>query len=151
MREAWQNKKLSKEYYFIYIDATYLPIRRNREVDKEAFHVIMGVTKDLKREILGIYNYPSESSLGYKEIFIDLRRRGFRKSLLCIADGFKRIKKALQEEFPGIPLQTCLFYKLKNLKSRIRSNKWQEFLSDFHSVFKKEETIIIQKKMSYWN
>lgn len=38
-RIAWQNKALKSEYYFIYIDALFMPIRRGT-VEKEAFYIV---------------------------------------------------------------------------------------------------------------
>jgi len=136
-REEWQNKKLDKEYYFLYVDATYIPVRRDGSVEKEAFYIVLGLTKEFKREILGVYTYPTETSAAYQQVFSNLKKRGFEKCLLVIADGFNGIKKAMKEEFPNIPLQTCLFHKKKNLKPHIRAHKWTEFLYDFNNGFRR--------------
>jgi transposase-like protein len=42
-------------------------------VSKEAFYIVLGVKKDMRREILGIYNQPKESSENWKDMFHDLK------------------------------------------------------------------------------
>ncbi|MGI6393458.1 MAG: IS256 family transposase [bacterium] len=136
IRESWLNRKLDKEYFFVFVDAIYLPVRRDT-VESEAFYIIMGLNKEFKREILGIYNFPSESTAGWESAFEDLKERGFEKCLMFIADGFKGIKKAVKNQFPQHKLQLCLVHKLSNLKKRIRSSAFQELREDFNAVFKK--------------
>jgi len=45
---------------------------------------VLGVNENMKREVLGIYNIPSESSSGWKEIFKHLKSRGLANSGLFI-------------------------------------------------------------------
>jgi putative transposase len=59
-REAWLARPVEDEYYFIFIDALWIPVRRDN-VSKEAFYIVLGLRKDLKREVLGVYNIPVES------------------------------------------------------------------------------------------
>lgn len=64
---AFQNRKLNKHYVVIYADATFLNVRRDC-VDKEALHVLMGITPDGKKEVLSYGLYPTESAENYSEM-----------------------------------------------------------------------------------
>jgi putative transposase len=97
-RESWQNKKLEKNYYFVYIDALNIAVRRD-SVTKEAFYVVLGVKEDLTREILGVYNIPMETIEGWRKVFEDLKNRGFEKTLMIIADGLAELETIIAEEF----------------------------------------------------
>ncbi len=50
--ESFRMKPLQEEYAVIYLDATYLPIRRD-SVSKEAIHIALGIRMDGTKEILG--------------------------------------------------------------------------------------------------
>jgi len=77
-REAWLNRPISSEYYFIYIDALMINVKRDT-VEKEAFYIVLGLKPDLKREVLGVYNIPVESSTGWRTVLKDLKKEVFAK------------------------------------------------------------------------
>ena len=71
--ERWKNRLLELKYPVLYIDATYIPLKRD-SVEKEAVYAILGLREDGKREILG-YFIPggAEKTRMWREIFIDLK------------------------------------------------------------------------------
>lgn len=137
-REYWQNRPLEKDYYFIYVDALFIPVRRDT-VSKEAFYVVIGLKKDLKRDILGIYNIPMESSEGWREVFKDIKRRGVSNVLMIIADGIQYLENVVREEFPKTKLQKCLVHKIRSIILKVRNTHKKEIAEDFRAVFKLEE------------
>jgi len=96
MIKEWTDKRLEEQYYVIYIDTIRIPVRRD-SVSKEAFYIILGLRKDLRREILGVYNLPEESKEGWKEVIKDIKRRGVKEVLLFIIDEFKGIDEVIME------------------------------------------------------
>jgi transposase-like protein len=138
-REAWQQRALEKEYYFIYIDALYIPVRRDT-VRKEAFYIVLGLRKDLKRDILGVYNIPVESAEGWRDVFKDIKKRGVEKVLMFIADGLTGLKKIVNEEFPASKFQRCVVHKKKNILLKARTDDKELLSADLKKVFKLEDT-----------
>ena len=55
----------------------------------------MGVKEDKTRDVLGIFNRPTESATGWKEMFQALQDRGIRNIGLLVADGLKYLEDAL--------------------------------------------------------
>lgn len=133
-RVAWQNKRLVSEYYFIYIDALFMPIRRET-VEKEAFYIVFGMRPDLTREILGVYNIPQESASGWREVFYDLKQRGLNKCLMVIADGLAGLSQVVNEELPRTRFQRCIVHKIRNLLIKVRASDKKALSDDFKKVF----------------
>ncbi|AJI74614.1 transposase, Mutator family protein [Francisella philomiragia subsp. philomiragia ATCC 25015] len=129
-RIAWQNKSLVSEYYFIYIDALFMPIRRET-VEKEAFYIVFGMRPDLTREVLGVYNIPQESASGWREVFHNLKQRGLNKCLMLVAD----LSQVIGEELPGTKFQRCIIHKIRNLLIKIRASDKRALSDDFKKVF----------------
>ena len=71
---AFHNRKLNKRYVVIYADATFLNVRRDC-VDKEALHILMGITPDGKKEVLSYGLYPTESAENYSEMLTYIKTR----------------------------------------------------------------------------
>ena len=155
--DAWLSRKLMSEYYFIYIDALYVPIRRNT-VQNEAIYIVLGLKKDLRREILGVYNIPTESASGWNEVFTDLKNRGLKKVLMVVADGLTGLEEVVKNKLPNAFLQKCLVHKIRNILLRVRSSDKQALVEDFKLVFRLEEpnysideaTKNLEKFLSKW-
>ena len=137
-RIRWQSRKLDEEYYFVFVDALGINIRRNT-VENEAFYIVLGLKKDLTREILGVYTFPTEREAGWDEAFEDLQSRGVKNIAMLIGDGFKGIQNAVLKKFPGIKFQRCIVHKYRNAVKHIRKSDEEEFHEDFYDVFKRGE------------
>lgn len=72
----WLECSLESYYHVVFIDCVHIKIHRKRSVDTEAFYVILAVKEDKTREVLGIYNKPTENALGWGEMLNDLYERG---------------------------------------------------------------------------
>ena len=132
--ESWRNRPLSANWAVIYIDAVFVKVRRDT-VQSEAFYVLLGLKEDLKREVLGIYNYPTESSSSWIEIAKDIKKRGVKNINLWVSDDLTGIEDALKQEFPTTPLQTCIVHYERNLMKHIRPNHKHEFGKDLKEIF----------------
>ena len=139
IRKAWQERKLDEDYYFVYIDAIHIAVRRET-VQKEAFYIVIGLKKDLTREILGVYNIPQESAFGWEEPLKNLKERGVKRVLMFIADGLTGLENIIKKEFPKSFFQKCLVHKVRNVMTKVRANEKEEIANDFFEVFKLEES-----------
>ena len=74
--EQWLNRRLSSHYLAIYIDATFITTRRDKQVSKEAYYTILGVLEDGSREMLSVVNHPTEGAICWKEELEELKERG---------------------------------------------------------------------------
>ncbi len=146
--ELWRNRPLDENWAVIYIDALFVKVRRDT-VQSEAFYVLLGVKEDYTREVLGIYNYPTESSSNWIEICEDIKQRGVKQVNLFVSDGLKGIEDALKQGFPTTPLQTCIVHYQRNLMRHVRPKDRTEFGSDLKEIFvadKSDDTIEKAKK-----
>ena len=75
--ERWRNRSVKEEYFALYVDATFLHVRRG-SVEKEPVYVVVGLNWDGTREVLGFWLFGSEgeSSINWQEVFGELKSRG---------------------------------------------------------------------------
>lgn len=138
-RKRWQQKTLSSDYYFIYIDALYTKIRRTT-VASEAIYVVMGLKTNLEREVLGIYSIPQESASGWEEVLNDLRKRGLKRFIMCIADGLSNLEEALGKVYPKALLQKCVVHKIRNILLKVRAKDKAQIADDLRDIFDLDNT-----------
>ncbi len=134
--EQWLSRSLEGYYPVVFIDAIHIKVHRKRSVENEAFYVVMAVKEDKTREVLGIFNRPSESATGWEGMFQLLRERGVEKIGLMVADGLKYLENALSRIFPGTPLQKCVTHLKRNMLSRVRHGDKREMADDLRDVFR---------------
>jgi transposase-like protein len=134
--EAWLSRSLESYYPVVFVDAIHIKIHRKRTVETEAFYVLLGVKEDKTREVLGIYNNPTESATGWKEMFEKLRERGVERIGLLVADGLIGLPTALCEVYPTTRLQRCVTHLKRNLLNKVRHGDKKALSDDLRDVFR---------------
>jgi len=132
---AWLQRPLQNYYPIVYIDATYIYVRREESVSKEAFYTVLGVRPDRTREVLSIVNFPHESASGWKSVFKDLKERGVENIDLFVCDGLSGIEDAIASNFSNSQVQLCVVHLERNVLKNIKSKDKEEVASDLKDVF----------------
>ncbi|WP_461183826.1 IS256 family transposase, partial [Virgibacillus kimchii] len=132
--ESWQERKLQKRYSVLYLDGTYLKLRRD-DVDNEVVYLVIGITEDGYREILGFYVGGQESSLGWKEILLDLYKRGAEEVLLGVFDGLPGLEDAMKEVYPKADVQRCVVHKIRNAINAVRKKDQTAIAEDLKPIY----------------
>lgn len=133
--EEWRSRPLLRHYEAIMIDATYLSVRRGESVSKEAFFCVMGLKEDGSREMLGVYNNPTEGSGIWCDFFQDLKTRGVENVGLIISDGLNGIENVAQEYFPDVEVQLCTVHLKREIEKKLRPKDKAEILGKIKEVF----------------
>ncbi|WP_423764137.1 IS256 family transposase [Lactiplantibacillus pentosus] len=102
--QAFQQRRLASQYAAIFLDATYLPLKRDT-VQKEAVHIAIGIRPD-----------------GTKDV------------LLFVADGLVGLDEGLNRHFPKAKRQRCLVHVGRDLMNKVRVKDRKAVISDFKQV-----------------
>ena len=132
----WLERSLESYYPILFVDCVHIKIHRKRSVDTEAFYVMLAVKEDKTREVIGIYNKPTESAQGWGEMLNDIYERGVRKIGLICADGLKGLEDVVCEVFPKTPLQRCTTHIKRNVLKDVRHGDKNEVAEDLKVVFR---------------
>ncbi len=87
---AFKSRALNDKYVAIFMDATYIPLKR-QTVSKEAIYIAIGIREDGTKEVLSYAIAPTESTYVWNELLQDINSRGVQEVLLFITDGLKGI------------------------------------------------------------
>jgi putative transposase len=133
--EAFNKRTLSARYVCVYLDATFIPVRRET-VSKEAVYLAVGIREDGTKEVLAYTIAPTESAFNWQELLVDLKERGVEEVLLFISDGLKGMADAILSVFPKSQYQTCLVHVARNLSHKVRVEDRSEICDDFKTVYR---------------
>ena len=111
--DAFLNRPLEGEWPYLWLDATYIKVRRCGRIVSVAAIVAVAVNLDGRREVLGIAIQPSEAEVFWGEFLRALADRGLRGVKLIIADEHKGLKAAAAKVL-GATIQRCRVHFMRN-------------------------------------
>ncbi|BAI79792.1 transposase, IS654 family [Deferribacter desulfuricans SSM1] len=137
--EKYHNRRFDRWYPVLFIDGTYLKLRRDT-VSSEVVYTVMGIDEEGHKEILSFYLFggSGESALNWKELLYELRERGLQEPVLVIADGLKGIKEAVLEVYPKVDFQSCVVHKVRSSLSKIRKYDESAVTEDMKNIYMQE-------------
>jgi putative transposase len=115
----WSKRDLSaKRYVYFWIDGIHVQARL--ENDAQCLLVIIGATPEGKKELVGLIDGVRESAQSWKELLLDLKRRGLAMGPeLAIADGGLGFWQAIEEVWPKTRGQRCWVHKSANVLNKL--------------------------------
>jgi putative transposase len=115
----WSKRDLSaKRYVYFWIDGIHVQARL--ENDAQCLLVIIGATPEGKKELVGLIDGVRESAQSWKELLLDLKRRGLAIGPeLAIADGGLGFWQAIEEVWPKTRGQRCWVHKSANVLNKL--------------------------------
>ena len=115
----WSKRSLEgKQYVYVWADGVHFNIRL--EEDRQCILVLMGATKDGRKELIGIADGYRESAQSWKELLLDIKSRGFDVDpKLATGDGALGFWKAVREVWPATREQRCCVHKTANVLDKL--------------------------------
>jgi len=133
--ESWQDRSLSGAHYvYIWADGIYFNIRLDE--DRPCMLVLIGVTEEGRKELIGIHDGARESKQSWKDFLQNLRSRGMTQSpSLAIGDGALGFWAALEEEFPQCRQQRCWVHKTANILDKMPKSVQPNAKTMIHEMY----------------
>ncbi|SDR63864.1 Transposase (or an inactivated derivative) [Rhizobiales bacterium GAS113] len=115
----WSKRDLSAERYgYFWVDGIHVQARLEDEA--QCLLVIIGATPEGKKELVGLTDGVRESAQSWRELLLDLRRRGLAMApQLAVADGALGFWQAVEEVWPKTRGQRCWVHKTANVLNKL--------------------------------
>ena len=111
----FRNRRLTRPYPFIFIDATYLKVRENHRIVSKAFMVAIATNSEGKREIIGFDVHDNESDNTWFMFMESLKKRGLTGVKMITSDAHPGIIHAISKTFPSTAWQRCQTHFSRNI------------------------------------
>lgn len=136
--DEWSQRSLEgQEYAYVWADGVHTNLRL--EEDRQCLLVLMGATKDGKKELIAMTDGHRESAQSWKELLLEVKRRGLAaEPKLAIGDGALGFWKALFEVFPNTREQRCWVHKTANVLDKLPKGKQPKAKAMIHNVWMAE-------------
>ena len=133
---SWKSRMLDPVYTICWLDAIHYKVKdENGRAVTRALYNILGINKDGRKELLGMYVSKSEGANFLLEVLTDLQNHGVKDILICCIDGQKGFPDAIPSVFPESSVQLCIVNHICNSIKYVGSRHQKEFIKDLLTVY----------------
>ena len=132
---AWQNRPLEKVYPFIFMDAVHYKVKEDHRYVTKAAYVVLGITMDGRKDILGVWIGEHESSKFWLNVLNDLKSRGVSDVYLFCTDGLCGMMQAITAVYPKSRLQRCIVHQIRSSTRYVSYKDIKQVAADLKKIY----------------
>ena len=143
--QQWSRRSLeATRYVYVWADGVYFNVRLESQGNqRQCILVLMGATTDGKKELLAIIDGYRESEQSWREVLLDVRRRGLViDPALAIADGALGFWAAARKIWPGTREQRCWVHKTANILNKMPKSIQPKAKDMLHEIWMAETKLL---------
>ena len=133
---AWQNRPLEKVYPFVFMDAIHYKVKEDHRYITKAAYVVLGITTDGRKDILGVWIGEHESSKFWLNVLNELKSRGIMDVYLFCTDGLCGMMQAIEAVFPNSRLQRCIVHQIRASTRFVSYKDIKQVIADLKKIYK---------------
>lgn len=131
--EAYHQRHLSDKFFCVYLDATYIPLKRVT-YEREAVYIAVGIKPNGHKEVIDYCIAPTENIEIWSEMLKGFKSRGLEQVELFLSDGVVGMKEAICQSYPKAHFQRCLVHVMRNISAKMRVDDRQKALDEFKQI-----------------
>ncbi len=139
--QSWSRRSLEGQHYvYVWADGVYFNVRLESESNRrQCILVLMGATAAGKKELIAVIDGYRESEQSWKELLLDVRRRGLvMDPALAIGDGALGFWAAVRKVWPATREQRCWVHKTANILNKMPKSVQPKAKGMLHEVWMAE-------------
>lgn len=134
--KEWQQRPLEELYCIVWLDAMFYKVKEEGRTQTRCVYNVLGITREGKKEVLGMYVSHSEGANFWLGVINDLKQRGVVDILIACIDGLKGFPEAILTIFPGTEIQSCIVHQIRNSLKYVASKDQKAFMSELKPVYR---------------
>ena len=110
---AWQQRPLDRMYPVVIFDALRVKIRDEGLVRNKAVYLALGVDRDGRKDVLGLWVEQTEGAGFWLRVMTELKSRGVDDILVALVDGLVGFPEAITTVFPQTQVHHCVVHLVR--------------------------------------
>jgi len=132
---AWQNRPLEEVYLIVWMDGIVFKVRENSKVVNKTVYIAVGLRRDGKKEVLGLWLGKNESASFWMSVLTDMKARGVMDILITATDNLNGFTGTIQTVFPRSKTQICVVHQIRNACRYVVWKDKKEFTADMKQIY----------------
>jgi putative transposase len=134
--KEWQQRQLEQLYCIVWLDAMFYKVKEEGRSQTRCVYNILGITREGKKEVLGMYVSHSEGANFWLGVINDLKQRGVEDILIACIDNLRGFDEAIRTIYPETEIQSCVVHQIRNSLKYVASKDQKIFMSELKPVYK---------------
>lgn len=136
LMNEWRNRPLEAVYPFVFLDCMHYKVRDNGSVESRAIYNILGISREGKKDLIGIYLSENEGAKFWLSVLTDLKQRGVEDILIACIDGLKGFPEAIEAVFPKTKIQLCIIHQIRTSIRFVPEKDKKAVIADLKPIYK---------------
>jgi transposase-like protein len=132
---AWQNRPLESVYLIVWMDGIVFKVRENSKVINKTIYLAVGLNRDGKKEVLGMWLGKNESAAFWLGVLTDLKARGVEDILITATDNLNGFTQTIKQVFPQSQTQICVVHQIRNSARYVVWKDKKAFTKDMKQIY----------------
>ncbi len=132
---AWQNRPLEPVYLITWMDGIVFKVRENSKVINKTMYIAVGLRRDGKKEVLGLWLGKNESAAFWMSVLTDIKARGVEDLLITATDNLNGFTQTIRNVFPESTTQICVVHQIRNASRYVVWKDKKEFAADMKEIY----------------
>ncbi len=133
--QDWQNRPLERQYLIVWMDGIMFKVRDSGKVINKTVYICVGLNKEGKKEVLGLWVGKAESSSFWMGVLTDLKARGVEDILITCTDNLNGFTETIRTVFPEAATQVCVVHQIRNSCRYVAYKDLKEFTKDLKTIY----------------
>ena len=132
---AWQNRPLDPVYLIVWMDGIVFKVRENSKVINKTIYIAVGLNREGKKEVLGLWLGKNESAAFWMSVLTDVRTRGVNDILITATDNLNGFTDTIRTVFPESKTQICIVHQVRNTARYVVWKDKKAFTRDMKNIY----------------
>ena len=132
---AWQNRPLEPVYLIVWMDGIVFKVRENSKVINKTVYIAVGLRRDGKKEVLGLWLGKNESAAFWMSVLTDMKARGVDDILITATDNLNGFTDTIRTVFPESKTQICVVHQIRNASRYVVWKDKKAFTRDMKQIY----------------
>ena len=132
---AWQNRPLEPVYLIVWMDGIVFKVRENSKVINKTIYIAVGLRRDGKKEVLGLWLGKNESAAFWMSVLTDIKARGVEDLLITATDNLNGFTDTIKTVFPESKTQICVVHQIRNACRYVVWKDKKAFTRDMKQIY----------------
>lgn len=132
---AWQNRPLEPVYLIIWMDGIVFKVREASKVINKTVYIAVGLRRDGKKEVLGLWLGKNESAAFWMSVLTDMKARGVEDVLITATDNLNGFTATIKNVFSDAATQICVVHQIRNSCRYVVWKDKKAFTADMKHIY----------------
>lgn len=132
---TWQNRPLEPIYLIVWMDGIVFKVREGSKVIQKTIYIAVGLKRDGKKEVLGLWLGKNESAAFWMSVLTDMKARGVDDILITATDNLNGFTDTIKNVFSKAATQICVVHQIRNACKYVVWKDKKEFTKDMKNIY----------------